>query len=64
MGGIEEYLTDNFEARKTQNTYRAVQKKYFEVIGESPERLVLHPVGGYIFIQKTKGFKTFSLYSG
>jgi integrase len=37
MSGIEEYLTENFEARKTQNTYRAVLNKYFKVIGESPE---------------------------
>ncbi|KYK20866.1 hypothetical protein AYK25_04310 [Thermoplasmatales archaeon SM1-50] len=37
MSGIEEYLTNEFNARKTRNTYRAVLKKYFEIIGADPE---------------------------
>jgi integrase len=36
MSGIEEFLKE-FGAKRTQNTYRAVLKGYFKVIGATPE---------------------------
>ena len=36
MVGIEDFLKE-FGSRRTQNTYRAVLKKYFKVIGGTPE---------------------------